>query len=324
MIQTRLFIAFFALLADRYFGEPEWLWSRMPHPVALLGKAVGAAEDGLLDENADSSRKRLAGVWAIIILLAVALVAGAIVAGLFSIFPVVGVVLEIGLVSVFIAQKSLADHVSGVAHGFRETGLEGGRKAVSMIVGRDPEKLDEAGICRAAVESLAENTSDGVVAPLFWYLILGVPGILAYKMLNTADSMIGHRSERYLDFGRASARADDWANWIPARLTGLLTALAVLVRQGRIAAKTVFETMMRDARLHRSPNAGWPESAFAAALGLALGGPRIYHGDTTSEPFLNGAGRVNANPYDIDRAVKFFWQVCWTLTGVVLVLGIIF
>ncbi len=207
MIQARLFIVFFALLADRYFGEPEWLWSRMPHPVALFGKAVGIAEDALLDENADARRKRTAGIWAIILLLVVALIAGSIIAGLFSISPVVGIVLEIGFVSIFIAQKSLADHVGAVAQGFRENGLAGGREAVSMIVGRDPEKLDEAGVCRAAVESLAENTSDGVVAPVFWYLVMGLPGILAYKMLNTADSMIGHRNERYLEFGRASARA---------------------------------------------------------------------------------------------------------------------
>jgi adenosylcobinamide-phosphate synthase len=323
MIQTRLFIVFFALLADRYFGEPEWLWSRMPHPVALFGKGVSMAEDALLDENADPRRKRTAGIWAIILLLLAALIAGSIIAGLFSIFPVVGLVLEIGLVSIFIAQRSLADHVGAVAQGFRENGLAGGREAVSMIVGRDPEKLDEAGVCRAAVESLAENTSDGVVAPLFWYLAMGLPGILAYKMLNTADSMVGHRNERYVDFGRASARADDWANWIPARITGLLTAIAVFPARGANAAKTVFETMMRDARLHRSPNAGWPESAFAAALGLALGGPRVYHGDVASEPFLNGAGRVNANPYDIDWAIKLFWQVCWALTAVVLVLGVL-
>jgi adenosylcobinamide-phosphate synthase len=323
MLETRLFIAFFALLADRYFGEPEWLWSRMPHPVTLFGKAVEVAEDALLDENAGARRKRSAGIWTVVLLLAVAMIAGSIIAGLFGIFPVVGTVLEIGFVSIFIAQKSLADHVAAVAHGFREGDLQGGREAVSMIVGRDPEKLDEAGVCRAAVESLAENTSDGVVAPLFWYLVFGLPGILAYKMLNTADSMIGHRDDKYTDFGRASARADDWANWIPARLTGLICALAVLVTHGNTAGKSVFETMMRDARLHRSPNAGWPESAFGAALGLALGGPRVYHGDATSEPFLNSAGRVNANPFDIDRAIKLFWQVCWALTGTVLALGVI-
>jgi adenosylcobinamide-phosphate synthase len=161
-----------------------------------------------------------------------------------------------------------------------------------------------------------------VVAPVFWYLVFGLPGIVAYKMLNTADSMIAHRNERYIDFGWAAARADDLANWIPARLTGLFCALAVLVTRGKTAAATVFQTMMRDARLHRSPNAGWPESAFAAALGLALGGPRIYRGDAASEPFLNAAGRAGASPQDIDRAIALFWQVCWALTGIVLVFAL--
>ncbi len=173
-----------------------------------------------------------------------------------------------------------------------------------MIVGRDPDNLDEGGVCRAAIESLAENSSDGVIAPAFWFAVAGLPGLFAYKMLNTADSMIGHMNERYRDFGRTAAKLDDAANWIPARLTGLLLIIAGAIAVSISKAGEAFAGMMRDARLHRSPNAGWPESAMAGLTGLALAGPRIYKGDVANEPMLNGAGRREAGSADIDAAIK--------------------
>ncbi|MGL4279994.1 MAG: adenosylcobinamide-phosphate synthase CbiB, partial [Albidovulum sp.] len=181
----------------------------------------------------------------------------------------------------FIAAKSLADHVAAVARPLAAGDLAGARGAVAMIVGRDPEQLDEAGVARAALESLAENASDGVIAPLFWGAIFGLPGIVGYKAVNTLDSMIGHRTSRHEAFGWAAARIDDIANLIPARLTGLLFA-AVSGRFGPALA-----IMRRDAGQHRSPNAGWPEAAMAAALGIRLSGPRVYHDRVADEPWIN-------------------------------------
>jgi adenosylcobinamide-phosphate synthase len=231
-----------------------------------------------------------------------------------------GWLLEIAVVSIFLAQKSLADHVRAVATGLREGGLEGGRRAVSMIVGRDPNSLDRAGVSRAAIESLAENFSDGVVAPAFWYALFGLPGLFAYKMTNTADSMIGHRSDKYLHFGRWSARADDFANWIPARLSAAIVALGAFTLGGIAVARDSFNGAMRDAGLHRSPNAGWPESAFAWALGISLAGPRIYAGETVQQVWLNGSGRTALDIADIEAALKLFARACYALWAVVAVL----
>ena len=187
-----------------------------------------------------------------------------------------------------------------------------------MIVGRDPEHLDEAGVCRAAIESLAENSSDGVVAPAFWFAIGGLPGLMAYKMLNTADSMIGHMSERHRDFGRFAAKLDDAANWIPARLTGLLICAAAALFSGASQGRAALNVMLRDARLHRSPNAGWPEAAMAGALGLSLGGPRRYGADFVNAPALNGAGRTDARPDHIFQALRHFWL---TMSMLMLICG---
>jgi adenosylcobinamide-phosphate synthase len=205
---------------------------------------------------------------------------------------------------VFLAQRSLYDHVARVRDAFAVGGLAAARAAVSMIVGRDPDSLDEAGVCRAAIESCAENFSDGVVAPAFWFALLGLPGLIAYKTVNTADSMIGHRTPRHEAFGWAAARFDDVLNVCPARLAGVLVALAGPVSGGHpLQALT---TMWRDARKYRSPNAGWPESAMAAALALALAGPRRYGTRRVDDPFLNPEGRPTATPGDITRALRVF------------------
>ena len=223
--------------------------------------------------------------------------------------------MEIAIVAIMLAQKGLADHVTRVAKELRKDGLAGGRLAVSLIVGRDPESLDESGICRAAIESLAENFSDGVVAPAFWYAIFGLPGLLAYKMLNTADSMIGHKSSRHRDFGRAAARLDDAANWPAARLTALIIAVAAAFTRGRQASGRALRAALMDAGLHRSPNAGWPECAMAGAVGLALAGERNYDGVVVREPMLNAVGRRTAHPTDIDTAIRVFYAGCSVLTG---------
>ncbi|MEM1318126.1 MAG: adenosylcobinamide-phosphate synthase CbiB, partial [Pseudomonadota bacterium] len=242
-------------------------------------------------------------------------------------FPIAGWCLELLIVAVLIAQKSLADHVSAVADGLAKEGLEGGRRAVAMIVGRDVDRLDESGVAAAAIESCAENFSDGIVAPVFWYALLGLPGIVFYKAVNTADSMIGHRDPRHEWFGKPAARLDDAMNWPAARLSAFLVMLAAHVRRNSVSFSTIWNIIRRDAPTHRSPNAGWPEAAFAAHLGIALGGPRVYHDGAVDAPYLNEAGRKLLDADDIRAAVSLLWQCGFLLLGIVLliiVVGLVF
>jgi adenosylcobinamide-phosphate synthase len=210
------------------------------------------------------------------------------------------------LASSLIAQRSLASHVKAVADALDQGGLAAGRGAVSRIVGRDPERLDEAGVSRAAIESLAENFSDGVVAPAFWLALGGLAGGVGYKAANTADSMIGHRTPRHEAFGWAAARFDDLINLPASRLTALLVVAAAFLVPGASAA-SAWRTVWRDARKHRSPNAGWPEAAMAGALGLALAGPRVYGGVTVEDAMMGEGGRREANALDIRKALKLYW-----------------
>ena len=284
-----------ALILDAIFGEPDWLWRRVPHPAVLMGRAVAWVEA----HGNTGSRRHLKGVAALLILIALSLAISIPLSwtGFHGVFEVLGA-------AILLAQRSLSQHVSAVAEGLKIS-LTEARNRVAMIVGRDPETLDESGVARAAIESAAENWSDGVIAPAFWFLIFGLPGIVVYKMVNTADSMIGHRSERYARFGWASARFDDVLNWIPARLSGLLICMI----GGRRAAMKI---MLRDARKHKSPNAGWPESALAASLKIALAGPRTYDGVVTNDPFLNAEGRRDLNDIDVQDATAVLWMG-WTV-----------
>ena len=291
-----------ALIIDAGLGEPEWLWRRVAHPAVLLGRLVDWLERRL---NAGENR-RAKGVLAVLALaLAAWLPAAVLSADIFGgIFEVLGA-------AVLLAQRSLVDHVRAVAVGLRVS-LEEGRRAVAQIVGRDPETLDSGGVARAAIESSAENFADGVVAPAFWFLIAGLPGMAVYKAVNTADSMIGHRNPRFAEFGWAAARLDDVLSWIPARLAG---GVICLVGGGL----TAWRVMRRDAPLHRSVNAGWPEAATAASLGVALAGPRSYGGVVTDDPYLNPDGRRIAHPQDIEDALALVWRA-W---GVVLALAVL-
>ena len=299
-----------ALIADAVLGEPAWLYRRIAHPVALIGAAIAGLERRLLRPEANPAGKRLAGMLLLACLVAAACATGWLLGAAARLLPA-GWIAEGLVMSTLLAQRSLVQHVAAVGRGLR-AGLAQGRAAVARIVGRDPDRLDGHAIGRAAVESLAENLSDGVVAPLFWAAIAGLPGILAYKAVNTADSMVGHRSEHHRDFGWASARLDDLLNLAPARITGAALCL-VGARPRRSAA-----AMLRDAPKHRSPNAGWPEAAMAAALGLRLAGPRVYAGRTVDDGWM-GDGRAEVTPADIDRALVLAWRVWWLLLGAVLV-----
>jgi adenosylcobinamide-phosphate synthase len=252
-------------------------------------------------------------VAALLILLAVSLAGALALTALCRLLGPAGLLPLALLASTLLAQRSLHEHVAAVAHGLETGGLTEGRKAVSMIVGRNPDSLDEAGVSRAAIESLSENFSDGVVAPAFWLGVAGLPGIIMYKAINTADSMIGHKTPRHLAFGWASARLDDLVNLPASRLTALLiVAAAALDRDAD--APGAWRAVRRDARRHRSPNAGWPEAAMAGALGLRLAGPRIY-GDVTVEDGWMGDGRAEATAADIRRGLRLYRKACGLLWG---------
>jgi adenosylcobinamide-phosphate synthase len=290
-----------ALVLDAIIGDPDRIWRRVPHPVAWFGALIGTLDRLLNRESWSSEARRTAGILSLAALIAVAFVPALLLEGALRALPAGDILLAL-VASVFLAQKSLYGHVRRVRDAFREGGLAAARNAVSMIVGRDPERLDEAGVTRAAIESAAENFSDGVVAPAFWFALLGLPGLVAYKAVNTADSMIGHLSVRHRDFGWAAARLDDLLNLVPARLAGFLIAGSAWIVRG--SPKRAAAVMLRDASIHRSPNAGWPEAAMAGALGLALGGPRLYAASPVNEPFLNREGRRDAWPDDITRALR--------------------
>ncbi|MEL6774288.1 MAG: adenosylcobinamide-phosphate synthase CbiB [Pseudomonadota bacterium] len=293
-----------AMIIDAILGEPKALWDRVPHPVVLMGRLITILEEGL---NSGPLR-HAKGVLALLILI---LVCGA--PALFLSISLFQGVFEVVIAAILLSQRSLIDHVGAVTKGLSRS-LEEGRSAVAQIVGRDVQTLDEQGVARAAIESGAENFSDGVVAPAFWFLLLGLPGIVVYKAINTADSMIGHRSDRYREFGWAAARLDDLVNLIPARLAGFLICAA---GGGKAAA----EIMMRDAWLHRSPNAGWPEAAMAASLGIRLAGPRVYDGALTDDPWLNAIADRPVTAKDIEASVTILWKAWAMLLAVAAVLG---
>ena len=292
-----------ALGLDALIGDPEWLYRRFPHPVVWMGRLIGWLERVYNRPDQAGFVRMAHGFYALAWLVAVAIIAGfAVILAAERLPWPWGLILEALVAAALIAQRSLYDHVWRVATGLETGGLEAGRKAVSQIVGRDPNALDEASVARAAIESTAENFSDGVVAPAFWFAVLGLPGLIVYKMANTADSMIGHKTERYRDFGYAAARFDDLINLIPARLSGLLIAVAAGLSGGKFGES--LRIMGRDARKHASPNAGWPEAAMAGALGIALAGPRTYAGQTTTDAVINEGGRRDLGAADIRAALR--------------------
>lgn len=287
-----------AMAVDVVIGWPARVFARIGHPVTWLGALIRWADEHWNRADDTPLIRRTKGVAACLLIIAAAVVPALIVqsalpSGWFGI-------VALGILAwPLVATRSLYDHVAAVADPLERHDLAAARQSVSMIVGRDTSKLDEAGVARAAIESLAENASDGIVAPIFWGAVFGLPGIAGYKAINTLDSMIGHRTPRHEAFGWASARIDDLANLVPARLTGLLFAMV----SGAFWSSLM--CMLRDARHHRSPNAGWPEAAMAGALGVRLSGPRVYHDRVADEPWLNSGGR-NGSAADLRRALRIY------------------
>lgn len=295
-------LAFLSLLIERLVGYPDWLFRRIGHPVTWIGSLIALLDRKWNREQGSFSNREAKGVLALVVFLGVTVSIALALQNVLLVLPM-GLLLVAIVGASLPAQKSLEQHVEAVATALESEGLEGGRRAVSMIVGRDPDQLDEAAVCRAAIESLAENFSDGIVAPSFWLGLLGLPGGAGYKAINTADSMIGHRTPRHEAFGWASARLDDLVNLPASRLTACLFILAAIFVKGA-SPQGALRAVTRDAKHHRSPNAGWPESALAGALGFALAGPRSYGGQMIQARFMGEGGRRNLTAVDIRQALK--------------------
>ncbi len=294
-------LAALVLVVDNFMGYPQALQKLIGHPVQWIGKLITYIDDGLNDPDVPPEQNRRHGILAVILLCGAVGIPTWILAKTLSQFSF-GWIINVAIATAFIAQKSLRDHVSAVDRALGQS-LHAARTEVSKIVGRDPHALDESSIAKAALESLAENTADGITAPIFWYALLGLPGLIIYKAINTADSMIGHKSEKYLHFGWAAAKLDDLVNLPASRLTGLMFAAAALLNS-KASAKAALTAMWRDANKHQSPNAGWPEAAMAGALDVRFGGPRRYDGELVDLPFM-GEGRDVEAP-DLRRGLELF------------------
>jgi adenosylcobinamide-phosphate synthase len=305
-------LAFIALLIEALVGYPEWLVQSIGHPVTWMGRLINLLDSTLNHERLSRASCRAAGIASLLIVIGVTGgIAYILERSLFGL-PLAVVVAALPA-STLLAQRSLYAHVERVATALEREGLAAGRKAVSHIVGRDTQSLDEAAVARAAIESLAENFSDGVVAPALWLAIGGLTGAAIYKAINTADSMIGHRTRRHEAFGWAAARLDDLVNLPASRLSALLL-IAAAATTNRAAAAEAWRAVMRDASHHRSPNAGYPEAAMAGALDLALAGPRIYAG-VEIEDAIMGRGRRAATSADIHSALVLFRRADALLIG---------
>ncbi|HVW57528.1 MAG TPA: adenosylcobinamide-phosphate synthase CbiB [Rhizobiaceae bacterium] len=299
-----LVLTFLSLLIERAIGYPEPLVQSIGHPVIWIGKLIEFLDQKLNRDTDSQERRRASGIVALVLIVLVSAIVSGALQWVFLFIPF-GVVFLAVIASTAFAQRSLTRHVRAVADALDRDGIEGGRRAVSQIVGRDPESLDEAGVARAAIESLAENFSDGIVAPAFWMAIAGLPGGAVYKAVNTADSMIGHRTKRHEAFGWAAARFDDLINLPASRLSAFLIVAAAMIVPD-VSHERAWKAIWRDARHHRSPNAGWPEAAMAGALALALAGPRRYGGKLVNDAVMGKGGRREASAADIRRALHLF------------------
>ncbi len=312
-----------SLLLEAGFGYPTRLFQWVGHPVTWIGAAIDRAERRWNRPAQRHATRRLVGSVTLLgLLIIVALLSYLIASGLgtalawlahqtgntAAVGGIAALLLTALLASTLLAQRSLDAHVAAVAEALERSGVAEGRQAVALIVGRDTDRLDLAGVCRAAIESLAESFSDGVVAPALWLALAGLPGAAVYKAINTADSMIGHRTDRYSAYGWAAARLDDVANWPAARLASLWLIVAAALTP-TASARGAMSTVWRDAGHHRSPNAGWPEAAMAGALGISLAGPRSYGGAAIAGRWI-GDGSANATASDIRAALRLYRTAC--------------
>jgi adenosylcobinamide-phosphate synthase len=312
-------MAAFALVIEYFFGYPQILQRAIGHPVEWIGKLIAYLDEGLNDPHSEASDQRNHGIFAVAALCISVGVPAFLIEKMLLSFDY-GWMINTVLATSLIAQKSLRDHVTAVARTLPQSVIAA-RKEVAKIVGRDPSTLDESGVAKAALESLAENTADGITAPIFWFAIAGLPGIVIYKAINTADSMIGHKSEKYLHFGWAAAKLDDLVNLPASRLTGLLFAGAAWL-SSKTQAQAALGAMWRDASKHQSPNAGWPEAAMAGALNLKFGGPRNYDGEIIQLAYM-GDGRAQMTASDINNGLELYDRALLILLALAAVLALL-
>jgi adenosylcobinamide-phosphate synthase len=312
-------MAAFALVIEYFFGYPQILQRAIGHPVEWIGKLIAYLDEGLNDPHSEASDQRNHGFFAVAALCISVGVPALLIEKMLLSFDY-GWMINTVLATSLMAQKSLRDHVTAVARTLPQSVIAA-RKEVAKIVGRDPSTLDESGIAKAALESLAENTADGITAPIFWFAIAGLPGIVIYKAINTADSMIGHKSEKYLHFGWAAAKLDDLVNLPASRLTGLLFAGAAWI-SSKTQAQAALGAMWRDASKHQSPNAGWPEAAMAGALNLKFGGPRNYGGEIIQLAYM-GDGRAQMTASDINNGLELYDRALLILLALAAVLALL-
>ncbi|MBK20226.1 MAG: cobalamin biosynthesis protein CobD [Rhodospirillaceae bacterium] len=316
-----LVVIVLAMIIDETIGDPDTVYRRVPHPVVLMGRMIGLLDGWWNRATSSPPTKIIAGAAAVFIVVGISGTIGIAIHKILSSFAF-GWVAEAVIMSIFIARHSLAQHVTNVREALSTPDLQVAQEAVAKIVGRDTAEMTEEDISASAIESLSENFSDGVVAPVFWAVLLGLPGIIAYKALNTADSMIGYRSEKYLHFGSVAAKADDIANFIPARISGFLICFAALfVKHGK--AKEGWRVLRADASRHRSVNAGFPEAAMAGVLNIRISGPRSYEGVLTDEPWIGDGSRPTQG--DLQRGLDMFGMAASILcASIVALAGILY
>lgn len=323
-IYASLFVALIATCIEGFFGYPPWISRRIQHPVVWIGSLIAKLETVLNREELSPWLKRIFGCITTLLVACVVLAVTLPIAIACRLAGPVGWLIEALLASSLLAQRSLHDHVLRVAQGLSLSGargLQAGRTELAHIVGRDPRVLDRHGVARAAIESLAENYSDGVLAPMFWLAVGGLPGAAVYKAINTLDSMIGYKSPRFIDFGKCAARLDDVSNFIPARLAASLICAAAGA-SANISGQRACAAVRKDARKLESPNAGWPEAAFGGALNLALIGPMSYNGVISDKPWIGGSNR-RAEHHDIRSALQLYRRVCaFGMLGIGLIISL--
>ena len=304
---NNLLVLILAIIVDAVAGDPRWLYSRIPHPIVVIGHQIELLDRFFNRTHYLPVTRKLLGVISVLIIISSAWLIGWLIAWSYNQVSF-GVVLQALIVSIFLAQNSLYQHVKSVAKACKADDLIDARSQISHIVGRDPNSLDQRAIGRAAIESLSENFSDGVVAPIFWYVVGGLPALIAYKALNTSDSMIGYLTDKYADFGWCAARFDDAANFIPARLSAFIITIAAFIIPSATGNRA-FTTAIRDAKKHRSKNAGWPEAAMAGALGIKIAGPRNYDGILVEDAWM-GDGIANVDASHIFMALRIYCVAC--------------
>lgn len=320
-LEMRALILVLAIVLDWIMGDPKRIYNHIFHPVQFMGEVLNWFEQVFNRPYVTFRMQKVRGVVALSLYLIVWGLVGAALSIICDVFFGWGLLFEILIVGVLLSGRSLYEHVSDVCDALKFKTVEEARIAVGQIVGRDASALDEYGIARAAIESGAENLSDGFVAPVMFYLIGGLPGLFLYKAVNTADSMIGYKNQRFIGFGWAAARLDDLLNYIPSRLTGFLTVLIAYIQSGR--GRESWHVMLKDAGKHSSTNSGWPEAAMAGALGLALGGPRVYQDMMKQDPWINARGRLNASADDIWLSLQFIQFMVFLVIPIIGVVGLI-